>query len=399
MTDVLPARPLALGGTYSIGRLSSRRLLAYAGAAPRDTSDPVLVALRRAALDEGLELIDVDPADISPATAELKYGLARLHGIRTPGTDEHGDLIVMRGDLDTMLAVVPTTREERTTLRRNATMTKGRAGRPFGIATSVVHSDGSTEPFRMEGYISIRPAAPGAEAGSSRPVDWVRVNVWSATLRWMHWLNVVAIVLLTFTGYYILDPWFGPGWNGGVETGWLMGWIRAIHFVAAGLWITIGLIRVSLMFFSRNRYLRWPALWPLQSRADLGHLGGIIKEYAFINRHGPLYIAHNPLQQLAYTAIYALCAVQMATGMSLYGLFHQTNWFWQLWAMPAHWFGIATLRLVHAIVMWIIWAFVVIHVYLCFRADSVERHGSVSAMINGGVWLQRGSKPVDGPKV
>lgn len=55
--------------------------------------------------------------------------------------------------------------------------------------------------------------------------------------------------------------------------------------------------------------------------------------------------------------------------------------------------------MIHAIIMFIIWAFVVLHVYLTFRADTIEQHGGVSAMINGGVWLPLGTKPVDGPEI
>jgi Ni,Fe-hydrogenase I cytochrome b subunit len=45
------------------------------------------------------------------------------------------------------------------------------------------------------------------------------------------------------------------------------------------------------------------------------------------------------------------------------------------------------------------WAFLMLHIYLAVRADTIERHGGLSAMISGGVWLRRGSHPVDDPNL
>jgi len=49
--------------------------------------------------------------------------------------------------------------------------------------------------------------------------------------------------------------------------------------------------------------------------------------------------------------------------------------------------------------MIILWAFVIGHVYLVFRADAVERRSGLSSMINGNVWMKKGTKPADAPMV
>jgi Ni,Fe-hydrogenase I cytochrome b subunit len=66
---------------------------------------------------------------------------------------------------------------------------------------------------------------------------------------------------------------------------------------------------------------------------------------------------------------------------------------------PTDWFGVGPVRVFHAIMMFLIWCFVLLHIYLAVRSDSLERHGGISSMINGGVWMRRGSKPVDAPKI
>ena len=123
------------------------------------------------------------------------------------------------------------------------------------------------------------------------------------------------------------------------------------------------------------------------------------KYYLLLTNEPPPRVGHNGLQQTAYTGIYAMCMVQIYSGLALFGLPKQDSWFWRLMAAPVEWIGIPYFRLVHALIMFIIWAFVILHVYLVFRADATERHGGLSAMINGGVWLPKGTKPVDGPEV
>lgn len=146
--------------------------------------------------------------------------------------------------------------------------------------------------------------------------------------------------------------------------------------------------------------MRWETFWPLKKKQDWKHLGETLGFYLFLRKECPLYVAHNPLQQLTYTSIYVLGAIQMVVGLALYALPHRyEGLFWQIMAAPNDWFGIPQMRLIHAAIMFLFWGFVIAHIYLAFRADSLERHGGISAMISGGVWMRRTSKPVDAPEL
>lgn len=232
--------------------------------------------------------------------------------------------------------------------------------------------------------------------------EYVRIDLWSAGLRFQHWASVLLIVVMSATGWYIMDPFFGPDAASAAasgETGYLMGIIRTIHITAGFLWCGVALARLFMLFFARGKQSRWKALSPFHSKADLKGLWDVTLYYAFLKKHAPLYIAHNPLQQLSYTGIYVMCLLQLLTGLALYGLYDQSNWFLMVLSYPIHWFGIPIIRLVHAVLMFLIWVFVVIHVYLAVRSDVVEKHGGISSMINGGMWLHRDAKPVDGERV
>jgi Ni/Fe-hydrogenase b-type cytochrome subunit len=386
--------------TPIIGGLSRGRLMALAAARTNGDDDPVTTAVADAlqASHPDIETPTVWFRDVDPARPDRRYSLVRLrHLAQQDGSIR--DVMVMRGGLADVLRASTTSRPNRSLLRKNADVVTRQGERPFAIAAAPVAPDGTVGEFVLQGFVGLRSITPHDEDAGDGDSGWVRNTVWSVSLRYQHWINVVLIFLLSCTGYYIMDPFFGPTPRPGESTGYLMGWVRLIHFTAAFAWLLLGATRAVLAFTSRDRYQRWPTFWPLKSKADVRHLGQVMAHYALIKTEAPLYLAHNPLQQLAYTAIYLVCAVQMATGFILYGLHHQGHAFWALVSMPTHWFGIAPIRLLHTMLMFGLWAFVIMHIYLAVRADSLERHGGVSSMVNGGVWLRRGSKPVDAPEV
>lgn len=394
-------RVIRVAKTYSCRRLSSGRLLAMAAVSPQGSSDPVDVALAASLATNrpDIELIQVDPAKFAAATPNRKYSLATTENFSIDKQKHR--LVIMRGDVKAVLKEAKCPREERTLFLRNVEYAERFGQRCLAVASADIAPDGSRGEFHLEGFVALSLETIDAleESVAQNPNQWVRVNLWSATLRFQHWANMFLIIAMTITGYFIMDPAALPQPAPGSDTGYLMGWVRLIHYVSGFSWLVLGLSRLVLAFTAKDRQLRWRSLWPLNSMRDVKGLIGTIRYYAFIDRHGPLYLAHNPLQQLSYTGIYAMCLIQMLTGLTLYALANQTNWLLVALAYPAHLLGIPAIRLIHSIIMFILWAFVIIHVYLAVRADSVERHGGVSSMINGGVWLRRGAKPMDAPKV
>lgn len=393
------ASRLEVGDVVSVGGLSHRRVLALAAAAAPGSDDPV-DELMIAALREDHPTIPVptvDPADVDPAREDRRYSLVRVRQLQVTGGSTR-DIVVMRGDLDAVMGASRASRENRSLLRKNARHGLEHGWRALVIAAAPVAEDGTVGDFVLQGFVKLRHFS-GEEHDATSEDSYTRVDVWSASLRAQHWLNVSLIVILSLTGYYIMDPFFGPTPGSAGRTGYLMGYVRFIHFVAGFAWLLVGATRIVSAFTSPDRYLRWPTLWPLKSKKDVRNLGRVVKHYVFLRDEGPLYVAHNPLQQLAYSSIYVVGVLQMLVGLSLYALYKQSSPFWQVMATPVQWIGIGPMRLVHTMLMFALWSFAIGHIYLAVRADSLDRHGGVSSMINGGVWLRRGSKPVDSPKV
>lgn len=402
MTNVAsPQRVIRVARAYSVRKLSPGRLLAMAAVAPFDSEDPVDVALHASLRVNRPDIVPIRvPADeFSPATPKRKYSLVRVDDF--PVEDVPKNVMIMRGDMESVLAKATISREERTLFIRNAEVMRMSGQRCLAVASAEIAEDGTVGEFFVEGFVAMVLEKPSqvAKKFSSNPNEWVRINIWSATLRFQHWANMALIVIMSMSGYYIMNPFFGPAAETGHDVGYLMGWVRLIHYVSAYLWLGLGFSRLVLSFTAKDRQLRWRSLWPLNSREDVKGLWGTIQYYLFLKKEGPLYLAHNPLQQFAYTGIYVMCLIQMLSGIVLYGLYNQTNWFWVIVAYPMHWMGVSTIRMIHALIMFVLWSFVIVHVYLATRADALERHGGVSSMVNGGVWLRRGAKPVDAPEI
>jgi len=402
MTNVAsPQRVIRVARAYSVRKLSPGRLLAMAAVAPFDSEDPVDVALHASLHVNRPDIVPIRvPADeFSPATPKRKYSLVRVDDF--PVEDVPKNVMIMRGDMESVLAKATISREERTLFIRNAEVMRMSGQRCLAVASAEIAEDGTVGEFFVEGFVAMVLEKPSqvAKKFSSNPNEWVRINIWSATLRFQHWANMALIVIMSMSGYYIMNPFFGPAAETGHDVGYLMGWVRLIHYVSAYLWLGLGFSRLVLSFTAKDRQLRWRSLWPLNSREDVKGLWGTIQYYLFLKKEGPLYLAHNPLQQFAYTGIYVMCLIQMLSGIVLYGLYNQTDWFWVIVAYPMHWMGVSTIRMIHALIMFVLWSFVIFHVYLATRADALERHGGVSSMVNGGVWLRRGAKPVDAPEI
>jgi len=223
--------------------------------------------------------------------------------------------------------------------------------------------------------------------------DYQWVYLWEWPIRAMHWLAALSIVVLVATGLYIGKPYFVTG--GDTSAHFLMGWMRAAHFGAAAVFVATAIVRVYWLF-AGNKYERWSALFPLRP-SDWVNLLRQIKYYLMIQpEKAPRYLGHNPLQQLSYTALYAVAALQVITGFALYGQSDPGGFFFRAfgWLGPAFG-GMPVVRFVHHVATWVFCTFIPIHVYLAMRADLLERGGSISSIISGGRFVPSGRRFVD----
>lgn len=206
-----------------------------------------------------------------------------------------------------------------------------------------------------------------------------RVLVWELPVRVFHWATALSIFALALTGYYIGNPFVIV--SGDAAQAYLMGWMRAVHFVAAFV-LGIALLVRIYWFFRGNRYASWRE-WIPTSRERWSFFWRQLKYYLFLQRERPLYVGHNPVAGLSYLVVGLLILVQGLTGFALYAEAFQDG-FWRFffgWLLVL--FANQDLRLIHHVTMWLILAFFIVHLYMGILAEIEERNGTLGSIVSG----------------
>lgn len=216
----------------------------------------------------------------------------------------------------------------------------------------------------------------------SIPETVVKVYVWQMPVRVFHWINALAIILLMITGIYIGNPFLGATVPEDAYYSFVMGWARYIHFFSAFLF-TINLLIRWYWVFKGNRYatsnpfrkIFWIETWET------------IKFYLFLKNKKPHYVGHNPLAQLSYWIFIGLGSMVMIfTGYFLYFEPQPESFFGAFFFswVPLLFGGDSfSIRSLHHLVAWGFMIFMVVHIYMAFREDYLQRNGTMSSIFTG----------------
>lgn len=225
---------------------------------------------------------------------------------------------------------------------------------------------------------------PTVAAGREHdPVRLKPVYVFEAPVRIWHWVHALSILVLAVTGYLIANPL--PSIGGEASDYFLMGNIRYIHFVAAYVFSIAFAVRVYWAFVG-NTYARELFILPVWRGSWWRDLWYEIRFYAFLTSELHKEVGHNPLAQSAMFVFNVVLTVFMiVTGFALYGEgLGIDSWAYGLfgWVVPL----IGDSEAVHnwhAVGMWLMLVFVIIHVYMAIRADIMSRQSSISTIFGG----------------
>jgi Ni/Fe-hydrogenase 1 B-type cytochrome subunit len=213
-----------------------------------------------------------------------------------------------------------------------------------------------------------------------------RIYVWELPVRIYHWINVLVLLILVVTGFYIANP-LAIMTQKDVSQLYTMGWFRYLHFAAAYLFFFNFMARIYWGFVG-NKYASWRQFIPISKqfvsemwtviKMDILLLKGSLKD----RQH--LSVGHNALAGMTYFLTFIMFLVQCLTGFGLYASMSDW-WFPNLFSwVPAMLGGDILTRQIHHWVMWFFIIFAFIHVYLVFYHDYVEGRGEISSM--GGGW-------------
>ena len=159
-----------------------------------------------------------------------------------------------------------------------------------------------------------------------------------------HWINLINFVILGITGWFIHAPYPGMPMN----------LVRNLHFFFMYFLIINGVVRFYYSFLGKHKDYKDFLL----NSQDLKTIWPQIKYYLFMGKH-PKTGKYNPLQKLAYIAFPIMAMVHVITGAILY-------WPEQLAGYAGYFGGIAVVRGLHYLFLWLFVALVGVHVYIVF---------------------------------
>ena len=167
-----------------------------------------------------------------------------------------------------------------------------------------------------------------------------------------HYIHIVSIITLVFTGFFIHYPFFAAS----------MKTMRFLHFVAMYVVVFNLVMRLSLAFLSKNRDYKNFGLGMIVWR----NLFGTLAYYLFLKKELPKEVQgiYNPPQRLTYVLFIPLIILQAMTGFALYT--PTAGYFLWLTSLVG---GLEMVRVWHFAVMWVFILLTSVHIYLSIFED------------------------------
>ncbi|MCP3958002.1 MAG: Ni/Fe-hydrogenase, b-type cytochrome subunit [bacterium] len=220
-------------------------------------------------------------------------------------------------------------------------------------------------------------------AGAIRYADQeplVNVYVWEWPVRLTHWLNAISIWVLSVTGVYMGFPFLLA--TGEASQHFLMGWAKLIHFYAA-IVFTLSVLSRILWMFRGNRFASWRYFLPW-GKVRWKAMGPTLGYYLFRLRTPPGIVGHNPLAGFTYAIVFLMFLAQIGTGMAIYAASASYDSPVKVFELLIPVFGgLQDARWIHHMVMWLIWAFFVQHVYSAILMSQVEPTATMESIFSG----------------
>jgi len=175
-----------------------------------------------------------------------------------------------------------------------------------------------------------------------------------------HWINLICMLGLGFTGFYIHQPFFAG----------FMGTARMIHFTLMFVLAVNITSRIILAFWVKTAnqlgtrdndvdIRNW-----LPQAENKHQLFQTAKYYLFMRKERVISAKYGALQKIAYLATVPITFYMGYTGFALYAPAQQ----WPVWGFFAAGInlvgGLMVMRLFHYFGMWVIILFTMVHAYL-----------------------------------
>jgi len=209
----------------------------------------------------------------------------------------------------------------------------------------------------------------------------------SLWLRLTHWVRVLSLIVLIFTGFYIAIPFISSTLNQGEPNNYLNALMRFWHIIFGFVLICVTLGKFYLFIFDSESKVERVSFWDFISPSVWFKQ---IKYYLLMGKHTHLKGAYNPLQFMAYTGVYGAIILMCITGLILDMHVYHEGLAGMLYdflrPLEELLGGLAWVRQLHHIGMWIFIVFLPIHIYLVIFNSVYGKSGAMDSIVSGYKW-------------
>ncbi|MDR1911744.1 MAG: Ni/Fe-hydrogenase, b-type cytochrome subunit [Helicobacteraceae bacterium] len=207
----------------------------------------------------------------------------------------------------------------------------------------------------------------------------------SGVTRALHWIRAASIVALTITGFYIASVFAAPAVSSEPNL-FLNARMRMWHEIFGFALIALTIFKIYYFFVSSDKAEKLergslkdalsPKIWIAQ-----------IKYYLLIGKHPHLRGAYNPLQFVTYSALYVAFLLLCLTGLIMYVHVYHEGLGGALYAamrpIEVLFGGLANVRVIHHILMWVVLIFLPIHIYMVVFNSIRGKEGALDSILSG----------------
>lgn len=173
----------------------------------------------------------------------------------------------------------------------------------------------------------------------------------------MHWVHLVSLLVLVWTGFFIRKPFY----NGSMVLN------QMLHYLFMWVFVLTAVVRVYWAFFGggsaapgstrKIKDYRW--FW--MEKANKGTTLELFRYYLFLRPTHPRVSKYNAAQKVSFFFWLLLMALVTLTGLCLWAPTQST--FLSLTYLLG---GLAAVRSIHYLIMWLFISTVMVHIYLVF---------------------------------
>lgn len=219
----------------------------------------------------------------------------------------------------------------------------------------------------------------------------------TATMRIIHWFNVIAIVSAVATGLYIAHPYYQTLIAEPAVDKYVMAWNRWVHFIAAIL-VDVTSVWVAYLYVIGDKERPWTKIIP--TKKNINEFFEVVLNALTLNRRKKFDSSEmDSFNAVWFAIMHLLLAFMLFTGLQMYvhglasGESSIGQWWpwmlhlvtdWTLWAFG----GNMGVRYVHHLAMWFIVTWVMCHIYIQIWRTIYWQEGDIAIAFGGSKFVK-----------